>query len=110
MTLKIDFECSGIVEIMAFVSLLAFFDVYRRSERLIVGAIGVLAIVFANVVRIILIAEIIHIGGTQWYYIAHSLVGRIVFYAFTVVLYFYVFTKPQIVRMKVGRFAYERDS
>lgn len=69
-----------------------------------------LAIVLANVVRIILIAEIIHIGGTQWYYIAHSLVGRIVFYAFTVVLYFYVFTKPQIVRMKVGRFAYERDS
>ena len=110
MTLKIDLECSGIVEIMAFVSLLAFFDVYRRSERLIVGAIGVLAIVLANVVRIILIAEIIHIGGTQWYYIAHSLVGRIVFYAFTVVLYFYVFTKPQIVRMKVGRFAYERDS
>lgn len=110
MTLKIDFECSGIVEIMAFVSLLAFFGVYSRSERLVVGAVGSIAIVLANVLRIIVIAEIIYVGGASWYYVAHSLVGRLLFYALTVVLYFYVFTKPQIVRMKVGKFSYERDN
>lgn len=110
MTLKIDFECSGIVEIMAFVSLLTFFGVYSRSERLVVGAVGSIAIVLANVLRIIVIAEIIYVGGASWYYVAHSLVGRLLFYALTVVLYFYVFTKPQIVRMKVGKFSYERDN
>lgn len=110
MTLKIDFECSGIIEIMAFVSLLTFFGVYSRAERLIVGAVGSVAIVLANVLRIIVIAEIIHFGGTNCYYAAHSLVGRLLFYTLTVVLYFYVFTKPQIVRMKVGRFSYERDN
>ena len=110
MTLKIDFECSGIVEIMAFVSLLSFFEVYSRSERLIVGIFGTVAIMLANALRIIVIAEMIHFGGPDLYYVAHSLVGRLVFYAFTVALYFYVFTKPQVVRMKVGRFTYERDS
>ena len=29
-TLKIDFECSGIIEITAFLSLLIFFNVYSR--------------------------------------------------------------------------------
>ena len=32
MTMQIDFECSGILEIMAYVSLLVFFDVYTKQE------------------------------------------------------------------------------
>ena len=107
MTLKIDFECSGIVEIMAFVSLLAFFGVYTKPERVMVGIAGSLFIVLANVLRMVLIAEIIHFGGPDTYYLAHSLFGRLVFYALTVALYFYVFTKPQVVRMHVGRFTYD---
>ena len=107
-TLKIDFECSGIVEIMAFVSLLAFFQVYNRSERVLVGIAGTLFILLANAIRITLICELIHFMGPGVYYVAHSLVGRLVFYALTVWLYFYVFTKPQVVRMRVGRFTYER--
>ena len=110
MTLKVDFECSGIIEIMAFVSLLAFFRVYTRPERVMVGVLGTLFIVLANALRIILIAEIIHFGGPDMYYLAHSLFGRLVFYALTVALYFYVFTKPQIVRMQVGRFTYDHDA
>lgn len=107
-TLKIDFECSGIVEIMAFVSLLSFFRVYNRSERVLVGIAGTLFILLANAIRIVVICELIHFMGPGVYYVAHSLVGRLVFYALTVWLYFYVFTKPQVVRMRVGRFAYER--
>ena len=107
-TLKIDFECSGIVEIMAFVSLLSFFQVYNRSERVLVGIGGTLFILLANALRIILICEVIHFMGPGTYYVAHSLLGRLVFYALTVWLYFYVFTKPQVVRMRVGRFTYER--
>lgn len=110
MTLKIDFECSGIVEIMAFISLLAFFRVYTRPERVLVGVLGSIAIVLANALRIILIAEIIHFAGPDAYYVAHSLFGRLLFYALTVALYFYVFTKPQIVRMQVGRFTYNHDA
>ena len=36
-TLQVDFECSGVIEIMAFFSLLAFFNVYRASEKVLVG-------------------------------------------------------------------------
>lgn len=105
-TLQIDLECSGILEIMAFVSLLAFYQVYTVAERFYVGALGVIAIIIANAFRIVVICLMIYFGGVEVYYVAHALVGRILFYVLSVWLYFYVFTKPQIIRTKVGKFLY----
>lgn len=105
-TLQIDFECSGIIEIMAFLALLVFFRVYTVAERVIVSICGILYIMLANALRIILICEMIHFGGLDLYYMSHAVVGRLVFYVLSVLLYFYVFTKPQIVRMRLGKFSY----
>lgn len=105
-TLQIDFECSGIIEIMAFLALLAFFQVYNVRDRIKIGIIGVVYIMLANALRILVICEMIHFFGTDVYYISHTIVGRIIFYGLSVLLYFYVFTKPHIVQMKIGKFAY----
>ncbi len=107
MTLQIDFECSGILEIMAFLSLLLFFEVYTRQEKILVSILGTIFILIATALRITLLCEIIHFGGSGFYYMAHTYIGRIFFYVLSVLLYFYVFTKPQIVKMKVGIFNYE---
>ncbi|MCI9239880.1 exosortase family protein XrtG [Oscillibacter sp.] len=106
-TLQVDFECSGVIEIMAFFSLLAFFNVYRTSEKVLVGLLGFAYIMVCNALRITLICWSVHLLGVEAYYIMHTFVGRIVFYLLSVWLYFYVFTKPQVVQMKVGRFSYE---
>ena len=53
-TLLIDFECSGMIEIMAFISLLAFFNVYNISEKIIVGIGGFCYIMVCNALRIML--------------------------------------------------------
>ena len=108
-TLQIDFECSGILEIMAFLSLLIFFDVYTKYEKIMVSVVGIVYLCMANVLRIILICEMIHFGGSKYYYIAHTYVGRIFFYILTILLYFNVFTKPQVIKMKVGDFSYDAD-
>lgn len=105
-TLQVDFECSGIIEIMAFISLLTFFMVYTPTERVIIGVIGTIYIILANALRVICICLIIHFFGPNAYFISHTIIGRLVFYAFSVLLYFYVFTKPQIIRMKIGKFTY----
>lgn len=105
-TLQIDFECSGIIEIMAFLSLLIFFRVYTIPERVIVSICGTVYICLANALRITIICELIHFFGIDIYYAAHTIIGRLVFYILTVYLYFYIFTKPQIVRMKIGKFSY----
>lgn len=105
-TLQIDLECSGILEIMAFLSLLAFFDVYKRTEKWFVGLLGVLCIILANALRILVICLMIYVWGMDVYYVAHGVIGRILFYLLSVLLYFYVFTKPQIITTKVGKFMY----
>ena len=105
-TLQIDFECSGIIEIMAFISLLAFFNVYNFSEKVMVGIGGFCYIMVCNALRIVMICMSVHFFGMGAYYIVHTFIGRIFFYILSVYLYFYVFTKPQIIKMKVGNFAY----
>ena len=108
-SLKIDFECSGIIEILAYLSLLIFYRVYTVYERVYVGVLGVVAIVLANALRITVISLMIYFGGVDMYHIAHTFIGRFVFYGLSVILYFYVFTKPQIIKQKLGSFQYDGD-
>ena len=78
-SLKIDFECSGIIEIIAYLSLLMFYWVYTVYERVYVGVLGVIAIVAANALRIIVICLFLYFGGIGMYYTAHTFVGLFVF-------------------------------
>lgn len=106
LSLYIDFECSGVIEIIAFLSLLMFYKVFSVYERIIVGIIGTLLLFVFNVMRIFIICIAVYFGGTDLYFISHTVIGRIFFYLCTVFLYFYVFTRPQIVREKPEGFNY----
>lgn len=105
-SLYVDLECSGVIEMMAFLALLSFFEVYNIYEKVIVGILGILGIFAANVLRIFIICLMIYKWGNGIYYFAHAIFGRIIFYVFSIALYFYVFTKSQIVRQKIGNFSY----
>ena len=52
-SLYIDFECSGILEIFAFISLILFFSGYNILNRFSLCIVGTLYIIFANVIRIL---------------------------------------------------------
>lgn len=107
LSLYIDFECSGIIETLAFFALLWFFPVYRLYEKVVVSIMGGLLIFASNVLRIFVICFTVYLFGGDMYFLAHTIIGRLVFYACTITLYFYVFTKSQIIRQKVGGFRYE---
>ena len=105
-SLYIDFECSGILEILVFISLILFFSGYNVLNRFSLCIIGTLYIIFANVIRILSIIAITSIN-VRYYYVAHTLVGRLVFYTLTIIFYYVVFTKNQILNQKVGNFKYD---
>ncbi|WP_461218588.1 exosortase family protein XrtG [Lapidilactobacillus salsurivasis] len=96
--MSVDYECSGIIETMAFVALLTFFPAYRPAERLFYGAIGVLWIYLANVLRLCLVVVIVHFFGPSSFYLAHTILGRLLFYALVIILYYNVFTYSQMAR------------
>ena len=109
MTLLVDFECSGVIEILAYLCILAFFDVYTPGEKLILGLAGFLYIMCVNALRIVLICAAVHFFGQGAYYIFHTFIGRFLFYGLSIFLYFNVFTRAQVVKMKVGGFRYGHD-
>lgn len=105
----IDYECSGIVEILAYVSMLVFFPIYTSFEKVVVGILGIAWIFLANVLRIFVICTLIFFFGSNIFYFAHTIFGRIVFYGLSILLYYYVFTRSHVVRQKVGNFKYGRS-
>ncbi len=109
LTVNIDLECSGIIEISAFIALISFFEVYSIPERIYVGIAGSLYTLVTNAIRIAVICTFIHFAGTDYYYMAHTFIGRIVFYVLQVLLYFFVFTKFQVKRTKTGGFDYSKE-
>lgn len=109
-SLYIDFECAGLVELLVFLSILTFFPAYKWYEKIWVGGLGVVAIMAANILRLTIICVMIYFFGNEIYYLAHTIVGRLVFYLLALMLYFYVFTRRQIKQQRVGEFQYNEES
>jgi len=106
-SLYVDFECAGLVEILVFFVLVWFYAVYNWRQKVAISFGGVLWIMASNVLRLFVICSMIHIWGNEIYYMAHTIVGRILFYGLSMCLYFYVFTRAQIKKQRVGGFGYD---
>lgn len=92
LSLAIDYECSGVIETIAFWSLLIFYPVYSLRTKVWLGWIGLVFIYFANIARLVLIIVLVHYFGTSIFFFAHTILGRLFFYAFVVYFYYRVFT------------------
>mgnify|MGYP002922138900 FL=1 len=86
---------------------MVFFGVYSIQEKIVFSVLGSIGIFCANILRIFIIGSLIHLCGSDIYFVAHTIIGRIVFYGFTILLYFYVFTRGQIKRQRIGKFNYD---
>ena len=106
-SLYVDFECGGVIEILVFISLVWFFAVYSVKEKFLTSLVGIVWIIAANIIRLFSICLIINKFGNESYYVAHTIVGRLIFYALSIILYFYVFTRAQIRKQRVGEFGYD---
>ncbi len=109
-SLYVDFECSGVIEMLVFISLIFFFAVYNLKEKILISLAGIVWIMAANIIRLFSICVIINQLGNESYYMAHTIVGRLIFYALSIILYFYVFTRAQIRKQRVGEFGYDNEN
>lgn len=98
MSLYVDYECSGVIETAAFLGLLTFYPLYDRQEKFFYGIFGILCIFASNVIRLLLVIMLVHFGGSQLYFFAHSILGRLIFYGLVIALYYYTFTYSQVAK------------
>lgn len=90
--MSIDYECSGIIESAAFIGMVSFFPIFGKNEKLFCSLFGILYIYLSNVIRIFIVVTFVHFGGGDLFMIAHSVIGRLFFYAAVIALYYNVFT------------------
>lgn len=91
--IEIDIECSGLLEFTVFTALVLFFNGFSWRYRAAVLPAGLLATFAMNIIRIVIIVSTIHLGGKNAIYIAHTVVGRAIFFMMVIALYWYVFTR-----------------
>ncbi len=94
--MSIDFECSGIIETSALISLIAFFPTYVRKEKIFYAIFGTIFIYLSNLIRLGSVVLIVHFQGGNSFFMAHSIVGRVIFYVLVIMLYYHVFTYSQL--------------
>ncbi|MDF2590919.1 MAG: hypothetical protein K0S75_385 [Clostridia bacterium] len=98
----IDYECSGVIEMLVFTSLLLFFPFGKPFRKLFYAIGGNIFIFLANIIRILMIVFVSKTFGAEYFYIAHTLLGRLLFFGLMIVLYYLVFTVTHLKNQHVG--------
>lgn len=99
-TIAIDIENSGLLEICIIFSLIIFYPVHRMPKRSMVALGGALGIYLINLFRLLLVIVIIHSGGRNMSFIAHTLFGRLLFFVLVVGLYWQLITRPSLEKIR----------
>lgn len=105
-SMYIDYECCGVIEILVLVCLVVFYPMFGLLKRIFYSILGVIYVMAANVIRLFIVSIVIYRFGNNSYYVSHAIVGRIIFYILTILLYFYMLSYNQIKNQKVGKFDY----
>lgn len=103
--LRIGVESSGLLEISVLVGLLLFYPGWSLTRRVQSILIGVAATWLANVLRVLVIALILHEFGKESLILAHTFIGKTLFFALTIAIYWYLITRPTLadVRARLKR-------
>jgi exosortase family protein XrtG len=92
----VGIECSALLEMSAIVGLIAFYPAFSAARKASTMAVGTAVTFAVNMARIMLIVVLINAFGTSWVFAAHAVFGRILFFIGTVVLYWWLITRPTV--------------
>ena len=102
-------ESSGFTELAVFVSSVVFFKVYSVSERIFVTAFGGILVILLTSFRILFACVLVSLAGADLFYFIYNVIGRLIFFALLVLLYYMIFTRIHVNRIEIGNFNYDFD-
>jgi exosortase family protein XrtG len=89
-------ECSGLLEAATIAGLTLFYPLWGAKRRAWIVLAGLVATGVANIARVAAIVATLHWGGKDALFAAHSLIGRGLFFALVVAIYWLALTAPTI--------------
>jgi len=93
---RVGLECSGLLEMSVLTGLLLFYPAWPLAKRARLTLLGWLLTFGANIVRIVSIILILHATGKRSIFVAHTIIGRLIFFVLVAAIYWFVLTKPTI--------------
>jgi exosortase family protein XrtG len=93
---RVGLECSGLLEMAVLAGLLLFYPAWSVGKRVQLMLLGWVTTYGANVVRIFSIILILHVVGKRAIFIAHTIIGRVIFFVLVAGIYWVILTKPTI--------------
>ncbi len=94
--LQIGVESSALLEISVLVGLLSFYPGWSIPNRLWRMLMGIALTWLANLVRMLIIVLMLHFLGKEVLIIAHTFLGKLVFFVMTIAIYWYLITVPSL--------------
>lgn len=94
--LSIGVECSAVIEAAALLGLILFYPRFKPFRKVIIILVGLVATYVLNIFRLAVIAIMTHFIGKQAVMVAHTIVGRLLFFVGVVAIYWFLITKPTL--------------
>ena len=102
---RVTIECSSLLETGIISGMVGFYPAWSVRKRLVLVALGVFAAFVANIIRLAVIIWTLHFFGKDSLFIAHTVVGRAVFFVLIIAIFWYMITLPtmRVVAKKLQR-------
>jgi len=103
--LQVSVESSGLLEACVLASMLIFYPGWSLRKKLGLISLGLAATFVANLFRMMIITTSLHYLGKESLLLSHIFVGRLVFFALVVLIFWMVITLPTLrtVRQKLDQ-------
>lgn len=99
-SLEIGTECSGLLECSVFIGLSLFYPVMSSGWKLLSLVGGSIFIYLINLIRIEMIIVSIYLWGRDTIFLAHTVLGRGVFFFMMIALYWFFFTRSTLIFLR----------
>ena len=101
--LQVTIESSGLLESGVIAGMLLFYPGWSIRKRIWFTIAAIALTYFANIVRLMVIVTTLHYMGKSSLLISHTIIGRAVFFALVVAIYWFLMTRPTLrtVRHKI---------
>ncbi|HCJ10863.1 MAG TPA: hypothetical protein DHW14_06845 [Clostridiales bacterium] len=94
--IEVGIECSGLLELTAFTALILFYPGLRLGRRSWLTVAGLVATYLINILRLLVIIAFLHWGGKDTIFVAHTIIGRGLFFLLVVAVYWSIFTRAAL--------------
>jgi exosortase family protein XrtG len=98
--LQVTIESSGLLETGVIAGMLLFYPGWGGRKRIWFTILAIVLTYFANVIRLMVIVATLHYMGKSSLLISYTIIGRAVFFALVIAIYWFLMTRPTLRTVK----------